>query len=383
MKIAVIGTKGIPARFGGIERHCEELYPRLAARGHEVTIFVRDWFTPMRGLYKGVYLRGAPTLNRKGLDAFMHSAAASLISLQGDFDIVHYHAIGPSLFSFIPKARGMKTVATVHALDWQRAKWGAGAREVLKAGEWASAHFPRKTIVVSRDLQRYFRDRYGRETVYIPNGVVPVEPPTSAELIRDFGIEPGRYILFLGRLVPEKGCHDLIAAYLESGIDLPLVVAGGSSHSDEYAGELKRMAAVAGAASAGNAGTESKSGRVIFTGNVEGELLTQLSGHAGLFVLPSMLEGLPIVLLEMLSLGVPVLASDIGPCREVLEDGRFGALYRAGDQADLKEKLLESLENVEELREKAEAGRKHVQTANDWEKIAEETERVYTEALAG
>ncbi|MBI5871164.1 MAG: glycosyltransferase family 4 protein [Actinobacteria bacterium] len=369
MKIAVIGAKGIPAQFGGIERHCDELYPRLAARGHEVTVFVREWYTPVRGVYKGVYLKRAPTLNRKGLDAFMHSAAASLISLRGDYDIVHYHAIGPSLFSFIPKFRGMKTVATVHALDWQRAKWGALAREILKAGEWASAHFPRKTIVVSHDLQRYFRERYGRETVYIPNGVVSVEPPESAELIRDFGIAPGRYILFLGRLVPEKGCHDLIAAYLESGVEMPLVIAGGSSHSDKYAAGLEQM----------SAGKDN----VIFTGNVEGDLLTQLSAHAGLFVLPSMLEGLPIVVLEMLMLGVPVLASDIGPSREVLEDGRFGALYRAGDQADLQEKLLESLENLEELRRKAEAGRKHVQFANDWEKIAEDTERVYTEALAG
>lgn len=391
MKIAVIGTKGIPVHFGGIERHCEELYPRLADRGHEVTIFVRDWYTQYRGLYKGVYLRGAPTLNRKGLDAFMHTAAASLISLRGDFDIVHYHAIGPSLFSFIPKARGMKTVATVHALDWQRAKWGAGAREVLKAGEWASAHFPQRTIVVSRDLQRYFLERYGREAVYIPNGVAPVETPRSAELIKDFGIEPGRYILFLGRLVPEKGCHDLIAAYLGSGIDLPLVVAGGSSHSDEYTADLKRMADDAGAGNSdqtavsagGSPGRASVGRRVIFTGNVEGELLTQLSGHAGLFVLPSMLEGLPIVVLEMLSLGVPVLASDIGPSREVLGDGRFGALYRAGDQADLRIKLMEALENLGELKKKAEAGRKHVLTANDWENIAEETEKVYREALAG
>jgi len=389
MKIAVIGTKGIPAQFGGIERHCEELYPRIAARGHEVTIFVRDWFTPLRGVYKGVYLRGAPTLNRKGLDAFAHTATASLIALRGDYDIVHYHAIGPSLFSFVPKARRMKTISTVHALDWQRAKWGAGARQVLKAGEWASARFPERTIVVSRDLQRYFRERYGREAVYIPNGVVPVESPRSAKLIEDFGIEPGRYILFLGRLVPEKGCHDLIAAYLASGIDLPLVVAGGSSHSDEYAQKLKRMAESAGAGVVGQTGTSGvgspgqNTGRVVFTGNVEGELLTQLSGHAGLFVLPSMLEGLPIVVLEMLSLGVPVLASDIGPSREVLGDGQFGALYRAGDQADLKEKLLESLNSLDELKVKAEAGRKHVKTANDWGKIAEETEKVYRESLAG
>src|SRR5665811_1212669 len=144
-----------------------------------------------------------------------------------------------------------------------------------------------------------------------------------------------------------------------------------------------RMAESAGAGVVGQTGTSGvgspgqNTGRVVFTGNVEGELLTQLSGHAGLFVLPSMLEGLPIVVLEMLSLGVPVLASDIGPSREVLGDGQFGALYRAGDQADLKEKLLESLNSLDELKVKAEAGRKHVKTANDWGKIAEETEKVY------
>ncbi len=373
MKIAVIGTKGIPAQFGGIERHCEELYTRLAARGNEVTIFVRGWFTPVRGLYRGVDLRSAPTLNRKGLDAFVHTATASLAALTGDFDIVHYHAIGPALFSFMPKFRGMKPVATVHALDWQRQKWGRGARAVLKAGEWSSVHFPERTIVVSRDLQRYFRERYGRETVYIPNGVEPAEPPAAWDLIKDFGIEPGRYILFLGRLVPEKGAHDLIEAYLESGVGLPLVVAGGSSHSDEYVERLKRQAQ----------GRPGSAGRVIFTGNVEGELLRQLSGHAGLFVLPSMLEGLPIVVLEMLSLGVPVLASDIGPSREVLNEGEFGALYHAGDAVDLKEKLLGALGALGELKQKALAGRQHVQTANDWDRIAEQTEKLYEDVLSG
>ena len=372
MRIAVIGTKGLPARFGGIERHCEELYPRLADRGHEVTVFVRDWYTQVRGQYRGVYLQSAPTLNRKGLDAFVHTASASLIALKDNFDIVHYHGIGPSLFSFMPKLRGMKPVATVHALDWQRQKWGLGARAVLKAGEWASVRFPERTIVVSRELQDYFRERYGRETIYIPNGMVPVVKPPSSALIDEFGIEPGCYILFLGRLVPEKGCHDLIEAYLESGINLPLVVAGGSSHSDTYAAELRQMAARPGA-----------TGRVIFTGNVEGEQLRQLSGHAALFVLPSTLEGLPIVALEMLALGVPVLASDIGPSREVLAGGKYGALYRAGDPADLKEKLVWALENLELLKERSEAGRKQVQIANDWDRIAEETEQVYRQALTG
>ncbi|MEW6019093.1 MAG: glycosyltransferase family 4 protein [Pseudomonadota bacterium] len=369
MRIAVLGTKGIPARFGGIERHCDELYPRLAARGHDVTVFVRPWFTERRGDYRGVRLKPAPTVNAKGLDAFIHTAAGSVMALASDYDIVHYHGIGPSLFTFMPKLRRSHPVATVHALDWQRAKWGRGARAVLKAGERAAARFPDRTIVVSRELQAYFRERYGREAVYIPNGVALTEPPASSKLIEDLGIEPGRYILFLGRLVPEKGCHDLIEAYRRSGIEMPLVIAGGSSHSDDYVESLKRQAAGAG--------------RVIFTGNVEGELLRELSGHAALFVLPSMLEGLPIAVLEMLALGVPVLASDIGPSREALQDGRFGEMYRAGDIAGLERALDWSLGHRDELKERALEGRKHVRSENDWDRIAEKTEAVYKEVLNG
>ncbi|MFA5802824.1 MAG: glycosyltransferase family 4 protein [Thermoleophilia bacterium] len=378
MKIAVLGTKGIPARFGGIERHCEELYPRIAARGHEVTVFVRRWYTPVTGPYRGVTLKAAPTANFKGLDAFAHTAAGSFEAMFQGFDIVHFHAIGPSLFSFMPRLSRSGTVATVHALDWQRAKWGRGARAVLKAGEWASAHFPQRTIVVSQELKKYFMEKYGRETVYIPNGVVPVEKPRARDLIGKLGLEPGKYLLFLGRLVPEKGCHDLIQAYLGSGIQMPLVIAGGTSHSDDYVQRLKSMAAdISGADQQGDG-----KGRVIFTGNVEGELHHQLSGHAALFILPSMLEGLPIVLLEMLSLGIPVLASDIGPNREALLDGEFGAIFKAGDVADLRSKLVQSLKRLEELGKKADAGRRHVRKANDWDKIAEQTERIYEEILA-
>lgn len=369
MKIAVIGTKGIPARFGGIERHCEELYPRLAERGHDVTVFVRGWFSPVRGPYLGMELRTAPTINAKGMDAFVHTATASLAALRDGFDIVHYHGSGPALFSFIPRVRHTGAVATVHALDWQRAKWGKGARAILRAGERAAAAFPQRTIVVSRGLRKYFQDHYHRQAVYIPNGVNFIPRPRSSRLVKELGLEPGDYLLYLGRLVPEKGCHDLIAAYLGSGIEAPLVIAGGSSHSDDYVAGLKRSAA------AGK--------RVIFTGNVEGDLLTQLSANAGLFVLPSYLEGLPIAVLEMLWLKVPVLASDIGPSCEVLRDGEFGSLFRTGDIGDLTTKLVEAYEDREGLKKKAQAGHEHVKAENDWDRIAEQTENLYREVIAG
>lgn len=368
MKIAVLGTKGIPAQFGGIERHCEELYRRLSDRGHDVTIFVRGWYSPAGGSYLGVRLKQAPTINRKGLDAFLHTATGSALLLGEDFDIIHYHGIGPSLFSFMPKLKRTKTVVTVHALDWQRAKWGAGVRKVLKAGEWAAAHFPDRTIVVSRELQEYFRARYGRETVFIPNGVTFIPKPRAAALLKPLGVKRDGYVLFLGRLVPEKGCHDLIRAYRRLETDMPLVIAGGSSHSQSYVEGLESMAA--------------GDGRIQFTGNVRGELLNQLSAHAALFVLPSMLEGFPIVTLEMLSYGVPILASDIGSSREALKDGEFGDLYRAGDTEDLKCALSSALENLPGLKKKAAAGRKYVKTANDWDQIALQTEALYEDVLA-
>jgi glycosyltransferase involved in cell wall biosynthesis len=221
---------------------------------------------------------------------------------------------------------------------------------------------------VSRELKQYFLERYQRETVYIPNGVNFVDRPRDSKLVEDLGLDPGDYVLYLSRLVPEKGCHDLIDAYIASGIDAPLVIAGGSSHSEDYVAGLKSRAA---------------GKKIIFTGNVEGELLAQLSAHAGLFVLPSYLEGLPIVMLEMLWYKVPVLASDIGPSREVLRDGEFGRLFKTGDIGDLTSQLTGAYENREELAGMAAAGHEFIKTENDWNRIAEATEKVYRQVIAG
>jgi glycosyltransferase involved in cell wall biosynthesis len=240
---------------------------------------------------------------------------------------------------------------------------------VLKTGEWASAVFPRRTIVVSRQLQEYFRERYNRDTDYIPNGVSFVERPSDTHLVEELGLDPGNYVLYLGRLVPEKGCHDLIDAYLDAGIDAPLVVAGGSSHSDDYVDGLKRKAA--------------GGKNIIFTGNVEGDMLTQLSAHAGLFVLPSYLEGLPIVALEMLWFKVPILASDIGPSREVLHDGEFGRLFKTGDTGDLTAQLVSAYNERDELQNMAAAGHEFIKVENDWNRIAEATEKVYRAVIEG
>jgi len=348
--------------------HCEELYPRLAKRGHEITVFVRGKSSSGRGIYQGVELRPTPATGARGLDQLLHNASGSLAALRDGFDLVHYHASGPALFSFLPRMRGQRIVATVHGFDWQRPTWGKGGRAILKAGEWAAAHFPGRTIVVSQQLQGYFLRKYGRDTDLIPNGVARALRPRSAKLVKDLGIRPGRYILFMDGLVPEKGCHDLITAYLEAGIPQQLVITGPSS-DDDYAARVKKLSTA--------------SEQIIFTGDVEGELLRQLSAHAALFVLPSIIAGPPLKMLEMLALGVPVLGADIEPVREVLDEGKYGALFRAGDVTDLRDRLVKALAGLPELKKKAAAGRRRVRSENDWDRIVEQTELVFQEALIG
>lgn len=388
MKIAVLGVQELTAGAGIIERHCRGLYPRLVDRGHQVTVFVRDRRRLRPDRLDGVELRTAPAAAARGIGSLLHSASGSVAAMRDGFDMVHYHAAGPSLFSFMPRLRNQAIVATVHGLDWQHAAGGKGGRAMLKAGEWAAARFPRRTIVVSERLQAYFRQKYGREADHIPDGVDRAVRPRSIKMVKDLGIEPRRYILFLGNLVPEKGCLDLITAFQESGLTRQLVIAGPG-------GAGARLAArpAAGAPAGGGTGRvdhayaarvsrqAATGGNIVLAGRVEGELLDQLSAHAALFVLPSIMEDTPVSLLEALALGVPVLGADIGPVRGVLEDGKFGALYRAGDVTDLKLRLAQALDDLPALRKKAEAGRRRVRVERGWDRIAGLTEEVFQEAL--
>ena len=366
----MIGQRGIPATFGGIEHHVEELGTRLVARGHVVTVYTRTaYVSERRSRHRGMHPRYLPTITTKHLDAIVHSGLSTLDAIAAGVDIVHYHAVGPGIPAFLPRYLSRARVAlTVHGLDAERAKWGSAARRVLRAGQWLSARVPDATIVVSKDLERHYRSRYDRATWYIPNGVVEPRHRPPAEIRRRWGLDGGDYVLFVGRLVPEKAPDLLISAFSRVPGDTRLVVAGGSSFTDAYERHLRVLAA--------------RDPRVLLVGYVYGAALEELYSNASLFALPSLLEGLPLTLLEAASYGVPLVVSDIPPHREVIPvSGPGHRMLTAADEQGWSNQIAAILEQPALEREGAEATRERVISAFRWEEVADATEAVYEHML--
>lgn len=365
MKIAILGTKGIPATWGGIERHVEELAVRFVKMGHEVTVYCRPYYTTTTDeFYKGIRLKKLPTIRSKNYDAITHTLLATLHLTFKDFDIIHYHAIGPATMSIIPRLFRKKTVATVHGLDWQREKWGRRARTYLKFGEYAAVNFPHATIAVSKFLRDYLQEKYHRPVNYIPSAVLdPVFIKPDA--IRKYGLEGGDYILFVARLVPEKGCHYLIEAFNRLKTDKKLVIAGGSSHSDDYVKELQDAAG----------------DRVIFTGYVYGDELHELYSNAYCYVQPSTIEGMPITLLEAVAYGKCVIASDIPPNIEVIKD--TGLIFESKNVDELEQALQKVIDNPDLALDLGRRAQAMGVAEYSYDSIAAKTIKLYTAVISG
>ncbi len=335
LRIAMLGHKRIPSREGGIEVVVDRLATGMARLGHRVTCYNRGghhvsgaefdkdlYDGPDR--YKGVILKKAWTIDAKGLAAVSSSVFASIAAAFGPYDVVHVHAEGPCLMCGFIKFMGKRVIVTVHGLDHRREKWGRFASWYIMQGERAAVKHADEIIVLSKAVQDYFMELYGRRTVFIPNGVDAVKP-LDADIITDkWGLKKDEYILFLGRIVPEKGAHYLIEAYRGLGTDKKLVIAGGASDSDEYYDKLK-----------GAAGEDKN---IIFTGFVQGEALEELYSNAYIYCLPSDLEGMPLSLLEAMSYGNACLTSDIPECADVIADK--GETFKKGDVSDLRAKLV-------------------------------------------
>jgi glycosyltransferase involved in cell wall biosynthesis len=373
MKIAVIGAKGLPAKQGGIEHHCEEIYPRLVAQGCSVDLFARSSYTGDISLHeydvKGVRVVSLPCLKVKGLDALLSSALGAIASSGTRYDIVHFHAIGPALFSWLPTiATTAKVVVTCHGLDWQRAKWSKTSSYLLRLGERAAVRFADGLIVVSEELRSYFKQTYGKETIYIPNAPsVLAESDPNFSYGTSLGLEPGRYILFLGRLVPEK-CPDLLIKAFQtlqqSGWKLVLV--GGTSDTGEYTQQLVNLT--------------QKSTDVVFAGELQGARLAEIIRGAGLFVLPSELEGLPLAMLEAMQAGVPVIASDI-PVHKRLIDQKRGMLFTVNDQDSCVRSLDWAIHHPQELAVMARNAQEYVKAFYNWDDITTKTWDLYNQLL--
>jgi glycosyltransferase involved in cell wall biosynthesis len=306
-KIAVTGVRGVPATWGGVEHHCENLYSRLAERGYDITIYARSYYVP-KGInsHKGLKIKRLPTLNLKYTDALLHTLFSIVHILFTNPDIVHIHGIGPCFFSWIPRVfrPRMKVFFTCHGLDWQRKKWPWWASRLIYLGELSAILFAQYRIVVSRELQQYFDSAHGIKTFYIPNGITPV-PPREPNLITKWGLSSRGYFLCVGRLVPEKRMEDVIQAYLLNPRRYSLVIVGDNAAAGQYMNNLIKLA--------------ENTPSVIFTGYQFGTVLEELFSNARAFITASELEGLPITLLEALSFGLMCVTSNIGPHRELME----------------------------------------------------------------
>jgi glycosyltransferase involved in cell wall biosynthesis len=356
MKLIVTGTRGIPNIMGGVETHCEELFQRIAHNNIDVTVirrknYARDKLTQ----WKGVCLFDIESPKKKSLEAIIHTLRAINTAKRLRADIIHIHAIGPALLTPYARLLGIKVVFTHHGPDYDREKWGKAAKMVLKIGEWMGCRFANEIIVISNVIRNLIVKKYGRNDVHlIYNGVVKPEFTDIPEYFNELEIEAGKYILSMGRFVPEKNLHHLIEAF--NKIDnkgCKLVIAGDSDFDDEYSNSLKHLAKNSGA---------------ILTGFIRGEKLHSLLSHARCFILPSSHEGLPIALLEAMSYQLPVIVSDIPANLEVRLNKE--CYFNTGNVTQLAEKIQQIINTEYHNSE-------YDMTPYNWDTIAEQTMKVY------
>lgn len=363
----MIGHKVVPSRRGGIECVLTIMCPLMIKKGHQVTCFNRsgdkvenEYVKTVKGKkYRGVQLKKVITINKRGLAAMTSSFSAAICAAFGKYDVVHFHAEGPSAFLWIPKLFGKRCIVTIHGIDWARDKWkhGFGSR-YIKFGEYIAAKYADEVIVLSEKVQKYFKKFYDRDTVLIPNGVMTHENRKANLITQKFGLHKDEYICALSRLTEEKGIHFLIEAYKELKTDKKLVIAGATSDTDGYVKMLKEMAG--------------DDPNIIFTGFVSGQILEEIYSNAYVYVLPSKLEGMPLSLLEAMSYGNCVIGSDIA---DVVEDKAI--LFKKANVEDLKEKLQMVCDDVELVEKYKSEASGYICGRYNWEDVVNRTVEVY------
>ena len=363
MRIAMIGQKRTGSREGGVEVVVGELARRMTELGHQVTCYDRMGEGAPSEPYEKDGYRIVPVkaLDIKGLSAFTSSFAATRAAIKDGSDVIHYHAEGPCVPLRFARSAGIRTVATIHGLDWQRAKWGGLASKYIKFGEATAAKCADALIVLSLGNQEYFKEAYGREATLIPNGITPEADLFAKEISEHWGLTQGSYVLYLGRIVPEKRPELLVEAFKQIKTDKRLVIAGDSSDTDGYALALKEAA--------------KNDPRVLFTGHVEGNLLSELYSNAYCYVLPSDVEGLPMSLLEAMSHGAACVTSDITECADVLQG--CGLTFPHGDAEVLRDVLEGLLADSAQAEKLGAMARDRAVNGYDWNSVVQRTLALY------
>ncbi len=359
MKITMIGQKGIPTLFGGIERHVEEISCHLAKKNdNQVFVYARNYYTPKRiKKYKKVNIIHLPLLRTKHLDAISHVFLSSWHAIfKIKPDVIHYHGVGPALCIWIPKIFSPKTkvIFTFHCRDYFHKKWGGFAQLSLKLGEIIGCYLADEIIPVSLELEKYIEKKYNKKTSFIPHGIKK-EKCVSDEYIKKWGLEKNNYILAVSRLIRHKGLHYLIKAYEGIKTDKKLVIVGPSFHTEDYEKELKELS--------------KNNPNIIFLGTQQGEILKSLYSNAYVFVNPSEQEGLPLTVLESASFGIPLLLSDIDIHRKMLNNLSF--LFKDKDIASLKKNLKFILDNPQIALNKAKEIKSYAWRNYNWDSVVE------------
>lgn len=366
MRIAMIGARGVVVgeRGGGIERHVAELSTRIAQEA-DVTVFCRrDRKEEQPTSFGRVHLQYVRTVHGKYLENLIATIGALAHAIRGKYDIIHLHGIGPGGLSWLPRLLTKATViVTLHGQDQYHGKWGPFVRAALMLAERISVRSPHYTISVSHVMQVFCRARFGVETVYIPNGVEVRQVP-ALDVLKSFNLLPQGYMLTVGRLVPQKGIHELIAAYRQLATRMPLVVVGSSSYTDRYIAKLRALA--------GN------DARIRFVGFQSGDMLAALYGYAYLFVHPSHVEGLSIAVLEAMRYGVAPLVADIPANLEAINGNGF--TFRVGDVDGMRERLAALIADRRGVAMMGERAKADVSERCTWERAAEATLNVYRSA---
>lgn len=356
MNISVIGLRGFPMIEGGVERHCESLYPRLDKKIN-ITIYRRKPYVKEVAVYDNISFIDLPSTKIKGFEAFIHSFFASVSAVLRKPDIVHYHNIGPALFSPIVKLRNIPVVLTYHSPNYEHKKWGRIARRILLFSEKVALKTADRIIFVNKFQMEKYDQKIKDKSSYIPNGISNLPMLAESDFLSKIGVEKGKYILSVGRITPEKGFDTLIKAYKIANVNnYKLVIAGGVEFESNYMMKLRNI---------------SDDKDVIFTGAVYGDDLYQLYSHAALFVLASRNEGFPLVLLEAMRYNLDVIVSDIPATHLVKLDEKD--YFETGNYKMLADKMSESIEHFRK--------RKYDLSKYDWNVIAEKTEIVYCQVL--
>ncbi len=367
IKICVLGTRGFPNVQGGVETHCQQLYPRLVELGCDVTVFTRPGYVDANLCdFKGVRLIGVKCPKNKFLEAFVHTLYGVFAARAAGCDILHIHAIGPAFFVPLARLLGFKVVMTHHGPDYDRGKWGRAAKTFLRFSEKLGTLFANRVIAISQTIADNLKKDYARAAVIIPNGVYVPFAIDSDDALKKFGLQKGKYILAVGRFVPEKGFHDLLKAFEMLATDWKLVLVGSADHEDAYSRELQDNA--------------SKNINVVLTGFQTGLGLKELFAHSGLFVLPSYHEGLPIVLLEAMSYGLSCILSDIPANLEMALDSR--RYFKAGDISGIAQRLKQFIDYGLLTDAERHAQLSVISKRYDWDNIAQKTLGVYRAVIA-